>query len=43
MIRSSLVGVGNNVKFISYTGKWPILCSGVLTLEVEWEDIQIWI
>lgn len=23
-----------NVKFISYAGKWPNLCSGVLTLEI---------
>lgn len=34
MIRSSSVE-NSNVKFISYTGKWPILCSGVLTLEVN--------
>lgn len=34
MIRSSSVE-NNNVKFISYTGKWPNLCSGVLTLEVN--------
>ena len=24
-----------NVKFISYSGKYPNLCSGVLTLEIE--------
>ena len=33
MIRSS--SVENNVKFISYTGKWPNLCSGDLTLEIN--------
>lgn len=31
MIQSNLV----NIKFINYTGKWPNLCSGVLTLEVN--------
>ena len=25
----------NHVKFISYTGKWPSLCLGTLTLEVN--------
>lgn len=24
-----------NVKFVDYTGRWPNLCSGVLTLEIE--------
>lgn len=24
----------SNVHFISYTGKWPCLCSGVLTLQI---------
>ena len=26
---------GNPVKFISYTGRYPNLCSGILTLEIE--------
>lgn len=25
----------NKVKFVSYTGKWPNLCSGTLTLKVN--------
>ena len=25
----------NHVKFISYTGKFPNLCSGILTLEID--------
>ena len=29
----------NHVKFISYTGAWPNLCSGVLTLEIDGEEI----
>lgn len=27
------------VKFIDYTGKWPNLCSGTLTLEIEGEVV----
>lgn len=34
MIRSGLVE-NSNVKFISYTGRWPNLCSGILTLEIN--------
>jgi hypothetical protein len=34
-----LINHNNNeithVKFVSYTGKWPNLCSGVLTLEID--------
>ena len=28
-----------NVKFISYTGKWPNLCSGVLTVEIDGKQV----
>ena len=28
-----------NIKFISYTGKYPNLCSGVLTLNIEGNSI----
>ena len=24
-----------NIEFISYTGKWPNLCSGILTLKID--------
>ena len=24
-----------HVKFVSYTGRWPNLCSGILTLEID--------
>ena len=24
-----------NIKFVSYTGKWPTLCNGILTLDID--------
>lgn len=27
-----------NVEFVSYTGKWPNLCSGILTLRIRGEE-----
>lgn len=30
----------SHVKFISYTGKWPNLCSGILTLEIDGRKVQ---
>lgn len=30
----------NHVKFISYDGKYPNLCSGTLTLEIDNEIVQ---
>ena len=30
---------GRHVKFISYTGKWPSLCVGVLTLKIDEEYV----
>lgn len=29
-----------NIKFISYTGRYPNLCSGVLTLEIDGEIVR---
>lgn len=29
-----------HVKFISYTGKYPNLCSGILTLEIDGRTIR---
>lgn len=31
---------GTNVDFISYTGEWPNLCRGVLTLRIEDEVVK---
>ena len=30
----------SHVKFISYTGKWPNLCWGILTLEIDGKKAQ---
>lgn len=30
----------SHVKFISYTGRYPCLCSGILTLEIDGEEVQ---
>lgn len=29
-----------HVEFVSYTGKWPHLCSGILTLRIDNEEIR---
>ena len=31
----------SHIKFISYTGQWPNLCSGILTLEIDGEEVQV--
>lgn len=31
---------GNRVRFISYTGKYPNLCCGVLTLEIDGNEYK---
>lgn len=30
----------NHVRFISYTGEYPCLCDGVLTLEIDGEEVK---
>lgn len=35
LINNELLPIESHVKFISYTGKWPNLCSGILTLEID--------
>lgn len=29
-----------NIEFVSYTGKWPNLCSGVLTLRIDGKEVS---
>ena len=37
MLVGTIPKEGKHVKFISYTGKYPNLCSGILTLEIDGE------
>lgn len=39
MLVNSEIRETAHVKFISYTGKFPNLCSGVLTLEIDRTNI----
>ena len=39
-VRGLDVTSGTNVQFISYTGEWPNLCRGVLTLKIEDEIVK---
>lgn len=40
-----LINRNNNetkhVNFVSYTGSWPNLCSGVLTLEIDGKKLHL--
>lgn len=29
-----------NVEFVSYTGEWPNLCSGILTLKINEKEVK---
>lgn len=40
MIRTSDDKNTSNIKFISYTGTYPSLCGGVLTLEIDGEIVK---
>lgn len=39
LINRNNSNITRHVKFVSYTGKWPSLCNGVLTLEIDGEEI----
>ena len=32
--------VNNNVEFVSYSGKYPCLCMGILTLKIDGEEVK---
>ncbi len=40
MLINSSASVGNHVKFVSYTGSYPNLCSGILTLEIDGQTVK---
>lgn len=40
LVNAESLEVTKHVKFISYTGKWPNLCGGILTLEIDGVQVQ---
>ena len=40
VVNSNNRNTGNRVRFISYTGDYPILCHGVLTLEIDGKEYK---
>lgn len=40
LINNEKAKITSHVKFVSYTGKYPNLCSGTLTLEIDGEQIE---
>lgn len=30
----------SRVEFVSYTGKWPCLCCGILTVRIEGKEVE---
>lgn len=42
LINQDKENVTGHVKFISYTGKYPHLCCGDLTLEIDGEKVIFW-
>ena len=40
LVNTNVDTIETHVKFISYTGKYPCLCSGILTLEIDDKRIQ---
>lgn len=40
LINQNISDTTSHVKFVSYTGKWPNLCHGVLTLNIDGVDVR---
>ena len=40
MLINSTSETTNHVRFVSYTGKYPNLCRGILTLEIDGEQVR---
>lgn len=39
LVNTGTITTESHVKFISYDGKWPNLCSGILTLKINNETV----
>lgn len=40
LVNTNTITTESHVKFISYTGKYPCLCSGILTLEIDGKKVR---
>lgn len=40
LVHKNTLNAAEHVKFISYTGKYPCLCSGILTLEIDGKEVS---
>lgn len=40
IVNTNTIPTESHVKFISYTGKYPCLCSGILTLEINGKKVR---
>lgn len=40
LVNTNVNTIEAHVKFISYTGKYPCLCCGILTLEIDGKRVQ---
>lgn len=40
LVNTNANTIESHVKFISYTGEYPCLCSGILTLEIDDKRVQ---
>lgn len=40
MLINNTTNEANNIEFISYTGKYPCLCMGILTLKIDGKTVK---
>lgn len=40
LVNKDKANITKHVEFVSYTGKWPNLCSGILTLKIDGEKVR---
>lgn len=40
LINKGTESVARHVEFVKYTGKWPNLCGGILTLKIDGKEVR---
>lgn len=40
LVNYNKTNVASHVKFVSYTGKWPNLCDGIVVLEIDGKEVK---